>query len=253
MRAIHYSIRYAIVLIISSLLYLSLAFLFHQVVQIPAIITLLFIVICAERMWIVLDWVGPVVGTANKKKQEQDRKQIVEYLLENSLRYSSPLVIAAICSKKRMSLHVVEHFLRKSDIVLRISAGYLLVLMPFTALEQAPTALKRLARRLPIRGVVVTDVSMLEALAETQRIHDNGEATVTTAQDLRRICIQALDEKVAVITSSSAMADVPAIYSLFTSETSEMLFGQSEIASASAQEMAALPARNDKSVTMDSH
>lgn len=253
MRAIHYSFRYAIVLIMVSLLYLSLAFLFHQAVQIPVIITLLFIVICAERMWILLDWIGPVVGTMDKKKQEQERKLIVEYLLENSLRYSSPLVIAAICSKKRMSLHVVAYLLRKSDIVLRSSAGYLLVLMPFTTLEQTPVALKRLARRLPIRGAVMTDVSMLQALAQAQRTDDNGEATVTAARDLRRICIQAFDEKIAAITSSSALTDVPAIYRLFTSDTSEMLSGQSKISIASVQEMDALPARNDESVTIDFH
>ena len=219
MRAIHYSIRYAIVLIVISLLYLGLAFLFHQTVQIPVVITLLFLVICAERMWILLDWVGPVVGTANKKRQEQDRKQIVEYLLENSLRYNSPLVIGAISSKKRISLHVVAHLLRGSDIVLRSSAGYLLFLMPFTSIEQVPAALKRLARRLPIKSVVVTDASMLQSSVEAQRIRDNGEAIDMTARDLRIMCFQALDEKIATITSSSEMSDVPAIYNLFTSDT----------------------------------
>ncbi len=234
MRAIHYSVRYAIVLIIISLLYLSLAFLFHQTVQIPMIITLIFMVFCAERMWVLLDWIGPVVGTMNKKKQEQDRKLIIEYLLENSLRYSSPLVIAAINSKKRMSLHVVEHLLRRSDIVLRTSAGYLLVLMPFTTLEQTPIALKRLARRLPIKYVVMTDVSMLEALAQAQKTGDNAKATVTTARELRRICIQALDEKVAAITSSSPITDAPPMYKLFTSDSSEMLFDETKISYASA-------------------
>ena len=100
-RAIHYSIRYAIVLIMISLFYLSLAFLFHQTVQLPVILTLLFTALCAERMWILLDWIGPVVGTMSRKRQEQDRKLIIEYLLENSLRYGSPLVIAAIYSKSR--------------------------------------------------------------------------------------------------------------------------------------------------------
>ncbi|MHB8600997.1 MAG: hypothetical protein ACYDER_29860 [Ktedonobacteraceae bacterium] len=250
MRAIHYSIRYAIVLIISSLLYLSLAYLFHQTVQIPVIITLLFLVICAERMWILLDWIGPVVGTANKKRQEQDRKQIVEYLLENSLRYHSPLVIGAISSKKRISLHVVEHLLRGSDIVLRSSTGYLLFLMPFTSIEQVPAALKRLARRLPIKGVVVTDASMLQSLVEAQRIRDNGEAIDVTARDLRLVCFQALNEKIAAISASSALSDVPAIYNLFTSDTSEMLFGRAKMVSTSAdaQAMDDLSVQNDENV-----
>lgn len=247
MRAIHYSIRYAVVFIISSLLYIGLSFLFRQTVQIPVIITLLALVICAERMWILLDWVGPVVGTANKKKQEQDRKLIVEYLLENSLRYNSPLVIGAISSKKRISLHVVEHLLRRSDIVLRSSAGYLLFLMPFTSLEQVPAALKRLARRLPIKGVVVTDASMLQSLVEAQRTQDNGEAVDITTRDLRRICFQALDEKMAAIASSSEMSDVPAMYNLFTSDKVEMMFGRAKITSLNVPAMNGLPAQNEES------
>ncbi len=253
MRTIHYGIRYAVVLIISSLLYVSLAFLFRQTVQLPVIITLLLLVICAERMWILLDWVGPVVGTANKKKQEQDRKLIVEYLLENSVRYNSPLVIGAISSKKRISLHVVEHLLRRSDIVLRSSAGYLMFLMPFTSLEQAPVAMNRLARRLPIKGVVVADVSMLRSLAEMQRTEANGEATGTTARDLRKICMQALDEKIASITSSGAMPDAPAMYSLFTPDAEEMMTARSMIESAGIQGMDNLPAKNNKGVTINSH
>jgi hypothetical protein len=252
-RAIHYSIRYAVVLIMILLCYLSLAFLFHQTVQLPVIITLLFTAFCAERMWILLDWIGPVVGTMNRKKQEQDRKLIVEYLLENSKRYGAPLVIAAICDRKRLSLHVVARLFRKSDIVIRSSAGNLLVLLPFTSLEQAPVALKRLVtRRLPIRGVVVTDVSMLEAFVEAQRTHDNGEATDTSVRDLRRICLRALDEKVAAMKSSNAMADVPSIYSLFESGTSETLFGQLKLVDASASEMDALSAAIGESVTIDS-
>jgi hypothetical protein len=252
-RAIHYSIRYVIVLITISLFYLCLAFLFHQTVQLPVIITLLFTTVCAERMWILLDWIGPVVGTMNRKKQEQDRKLIIEYLLENSLRYGSPLVIAAICGKKRISLHVVARLLRKSDIVLRSSAGYLLVLLPFTSLEQASVALKRLvARQLPIRDVVVTDVRMLQALARAQNAYDNGEVTDTTVQDLRRICIQALDEKVAAIKSNHARADVPQIYSLFQFDTSESPFGQLKLLNSSTPEMDAFSAAKDESVTLDS-
>ncbi len=252
MRAIHYSIRYAVVLIMISLFYLSLAFLFHQAVQLPVIITLLFTAFCAERMWILLDWVGPVVGTMNRKKQDQDRKLIIEYLLENSLRYGAPLVIAAICGKKRISLHVVARLFRKSDIVLRNSAGNLLVLLPFTSLEEAHVALKRLVTgRLPIRGVVATDVSMLEAFMEAQRPH-NGEATVTSVRDLRRICLLALDEKIAAIKSSSAMADVPSIYSLFESGTAETLFGQLKLSNASTSETDALSAALGESVTINS-
>lgn len=248
MRAIHYSIRYIVVLITISLLYLGLAFLFHQTVQIPVILTLLCLVVCAERMWVLLDWVGPVVGTANKKRQEQDRKLIVEYLLENSLRYNSPLVIGAIASKKRISLHVVEHLLRRSDIVLRSSTGYLLFLMPFTSIEQVPAALKRLARRLPIKGVVVTDASMLQSLVEAQRIRDNGEAIDITTRDLRLVCFQALNEKIAAISSSHELSDVPAIYHLFTSDKADMVFGRAKVTSANATSIADLPVENDENV-----
>jgi len=252
-RAIHYSIRYVIVLTMILLFYLIMAFLFHQTVQLPVIITLPLIVICAERMWVLLDWIGPVVGTMNKKKQEQERKQIIEYLLENSLRYGSPLVIAAICGKKRMSLHVVARLLRKTDIVLRSSAGYLLVLLPFTSFEQAPVALRRLiTRRLPIRGVFMTDVGMLQDLVEAQRTDGNGEATGTTVQDLRRICLRSFDEKVAAIKSNSARADVPPIYSLFESGASETLFSQLKQSNSSAPEMNALPAAKGESSTIDS-
>jgi hypothetical protein len=253
MRAIHYSIRYTIVLIMISLLYLSMAFLFHQAVQFPVIITLPIIVICAERMWVLLDWIGPVVGTMNRKKQEHERKLIIEYLLENSLRYGSPLVIAAICGKKRMSLHVTARLFRKSDIVLRSSAGYLLVLMPFTSFEQAPAALKRLITQgLPISGVFMTDVRMLQDLVEEQKTNDNGEATGTTVQDLRRICLRTFDEKVEAIKSSSVRADVPPIFSLFQSGTSETLFSQLKLLNSSAPEMDALPAEKVESNTIDS-
>ncbi|HVB61851.1 MAG TPA: hypothetical protein VNE61_11700 [Ktedonobacteraceae bacterium] len=252
-RAIHYSIRYAIVLIMILLFYLILAFLFHQTVQLPVIITLPLIVICAERMWVLLDWIGPVVGTMNKKKQEQERKLIIEYLLENSLRYGSPLVIAAICGKKRMSLHVVARLLRKTDIVLRSSVGYLLVLLPFTSFEQAPVALRRLiTRQLPISGVFMTDVHMLQDLVEAQRTDGNGEATGTTVQDLRRICLRSFDEKIAAIKSNSARAVVPPIYSLFESGASETLFSQLKQLNSSTPEMDALPAAKGESSTNDS-
>lgn len=227
MRTIRYSIRFAVVLILTSLFYWSVALLFHQAVQIPALITLLFIAICTERLWILLDWIGPVVGTVNRKRQEQEQKRIVEYLLECSLRYSAPLAIAAIRSKKRISLHVVSHLLRKSDIVLRIvlrsSAGYLLVLMPFTRLEQAPVAFKRLSTRLPIKDVVMTDVNMLQALMEAQRSGVDGETRGITPRELRIMCFQALDAKFASIKSSQEKTNAPVIYKIFEPESSETM------------------------------
>jgi hypothetical protein len=209
------------VLVVVSLFYLGVTFLFHQAVQLPALITLLFIAVSAERLWILLEWVGPVVGTTNKKKQEQDQKQIVEYLLECSLRYGSPLAIAAIQSKKRISLHVVSRFLRKSDIVLRSTAGYLLILMPFTPLEQARFALKRIAAQLSIKDVVITNVNMLQAFVETQQTSNTAETGDIT--HLRKICFQALDAKVADIKASKEKSDVPVIYNLFEPDVPEKL------------------------------
>src|SRR5207248_608048 len=175
MRSIHYSIRFAIVLVLTLFFYLGVSFLFHQAVQLPTLITLLFTAVCAERLWVLLEWIGPVVGTMNKKKQEQDQKQILEFLLECSLRYGSPLTIAAVQSKKRVSLHVVSRFLRKTDIVLRSTAGYLLIFLPFTTLEQVPSAFKRLAAHLPIKGLVIADVNMLQALVEVQQTNNDAE------------------------------------------------------------------------------
>ena len=63
MRTIHYGIRLAIVLVLTLFFYLGVSFLFHQAVQLPALITLLFIALCAERLWVLLEWIGPVVGT----------------------------------------------------------------------------------------------------------------------------------------------------------------------------------------------
>lgn len=246
MRAIHYSIRYAVVFILSTVCYGILAALFHETLQIAFLITLFFMVFGAERMWVLLDWVGPVVGTMNKKKQEQDRKLIVEYLLENSLRYGSPLVIAAVCGKKRISLHVVARLLRKSDIVLRSAAGYLLILMPFTSLEQTPVALNRLAKRLPIKSVVVTDVSMLQALVTTHTTQDNAEATGPTVRNLRRMCLQALDEKVAELQTTSSKTDAPAIYNLFPASAQSALFAQQAIVNVDASQMNDLSAKDER-------
>ena len=215
MRTIHYDIRLAIVIVLSLIFYLSVTFLFHQVVQLTALITLLFIAIGSERLWVLLEWISPVMGTMNKKKQEQEQKQIVDYLLECSLRYGSPLVIAAMRSKKRISLHVVARFLRKSDIVVRSTAGYLLVLMPFTTLEQASIPLKRITSRLPVKEVVVADVEMLQALGGMQRDDGNGLASIKGPRELRSMCFRALDVRLASIKSSGGEASRPSIYNLF--------------------------------------
>ena len=250
MRTIHYSIRFAIVLVLTLFFYLGVSFLFHQAVQLPALITLLFIALCAERLWVLLEWIGPVVGTMNKKKQEQEQKQIVEYLMECSMRYGSPLVIAAMRSKKRVSLHVVWRFLRKSDIVVRSTAGYLLALMPFTTLEQSTIALKRITSRLPIKEMVVTDVNMLQALMDAQRTHDNGEVTVNTPRELRRMCFQALDVKFAAIKSSREKTDNPVIYTLFEPGTSEAQLDWLEALRYSEPEVDALPGVKDENSTI---
>ncbi len=258
MRSIHYSIRFAIVLVLTLFFYVGVSFLFHQAVQLPALITLLFIALCAERLWVLLDWIGPVVGTMNKKKQEQEQKQIVEYLMECSMRYGSPLVIAAMRSKKRISLHVVWRFLRKSDIVVRSTAGYLLALLPFTTLEQSTIALKRLTSQLPIKEMVVlpikemvvTDVNMLQALMDAQRTHDNGEVTVNTPRELRRMCFRALDVKFAAIKSSREKTDNPVIYSLFEPGTSEAQLDWLEALRYSEPEVDALPGVKDENSTI---
>ena len=223
MRTIHYSIRFTIVLVLTLLFYLGVTFLARQAVQLPALITLLFIAVGAERLWVLLEWIGPVVGTMNKKKREQEQKQIVGYLLECSLRYGTPLVIAAIRGKKRVSRHVVSRFLRGSDIVVRTTADYLLALMPFTTLEQASIPLKRLTSRLPIKEVVLADVNMLQALLETRGSHDNSEANVTASRALRRICFHAFDGRFTSIKSSGEKSSVPAIYNLFEPGSSQAL------------------------------
>lgn len=250
MRSIHYSIRFAIVLVLTLFFYLGVSFLFHQAVQLPALITLLFLAPCAERLWVLLEWIGPVVGTMNKKKQEQEQKQTVEYLMECSVRYGSPLVIAAMRSKKRVSLHVVWRFLRKSDIVLRSTAGYLLALMPFTTLEQSTIPLKRITSQLPIKEMVVTDINMLQALMDVQRTNVNGELTVNTPRELRRMCFQAFDLKFAAIKSNGEKTDNPVIYNLFDPGTSEAQLDWLEALKYSEPEVNALPGVKDENSTM---
>ena len=247
MRTIHYSIRFAIVLVLTLLFYLGVTFLFHQAVQLPILITLLLIAVGTERLWVLLEWIGPVVGTMNKKKREQEQKQIIEYMMECSLRYGSPLVIVAMRAKKRVSLHVVAHSFRKSDIVLRSTAGYLLVLMPFTTLEQASIALKRLTSRLPIKEVVVTDVSMLQNLMGAHGTHGNAEVSVDVSRELRRMCFKAFDIKFADIKARKEKTDGLVIYSLFEPGTSEAWFNWLEAFGSSEPEVDALPEAKDES------
>ena len=252
MRTIHYSIRLAIVLVTVSLFYLGVTLLFHQAIQLPALLTLPFAAVCAERLWVLLEWIGPVVGTMNKNKQEQEQKQILEFLLECSLRYGSPLTIAAMQSKKRVSLHVVSRFLRKSDIVLRSTAGYLLIFLPFTTLEQAPFAFKRLAAHLSTKDVVITDVNMLRALVEVQQTSNNAETTEITPRDLIKLCLQALDAKVADLQSSKEKSAVPAIYYLVAPEVSETLSTWLEAQSYSKPQVDALSGTREESATIAS-
>jgi hypothetical protein len=247
LRTIHYSIRFAIVLVTVSLFYLGVTFLFREAIQLSALITLPFTTVCAERLWVLLEWIGPVVGTMNKKKQEQEQKQILEFLLECSLRYGSPLTIAAMESKKRVSLHVVSRFLRKSDIVLRSTAGYLLILMPFTALEQAPFAFKRLAAHLAIKDVVMADVNMLQALVAVQQTNNNAETREITPRELRIICFQALDAKVADIKASKKKSDVPVIYNLVAPDAAETLHNWLEAQSYSNPQAHALSGTREES------
>ena len=189
----------------------------------------------------------------NKKKREQEQKQIVEYLLECSLRYGSPLVIAAIRGKKRVSRHVVSRFLRRSDIVVRTTADYLLALMPFTTLEQASIPLKRLTSRLPLKEVVLADVNMLQALLGTQGSYGNSEANVTASRELRRMCFQAFDGRFASIKSSEEKSGVPAIYNLFEPGSSQALTSWLEAAFSDSKSAAnTLSRAEDESAAMAS-
>jgi hypothetical protein len=250
-RTIHYSIRLAIVLVLTLAFYLGAALLFRQAVQLPALITLLAIAIGAERLWVLLEWIGPVVGTMNKQKQERKRNQIVDYLLDCSLRYNTPLVIGAIHSKKRLSLHVIYHHLRNSDVVLRSATGYLLILMPFTNLEKATLAFKRIARLLPIKNVVLADVSLLQALVEKQRTHNNSDAAITS-RDLRSMCLQAFDVKFADIKSSKEQHEGLVVCNLYEPGTADVLLNWIGALGSSEPEADALPAPDDESAAIAS-
>lgn len=222
MRTIHYSLRIAVVLILASLLYWGVTAILHQPFQIVALITILCVAIFAERLGVLLEWIGPVVGSVNVKEQEQEQNRMVEYIAGNSLRYKSPLVIAALRSRKRISLHVVARCIRKSDMVFRNSAGYLLILMPFTTLEQAPVAFERLSEQLPLQDIVVADVNMLRTLV-AQHASGTGEVREISARDLRRICIEAFDARVAAIPPGEEKSSAPAIYNLIEGSASGQL------------------------------
>lgn len=230
MRTIHYSIRLALVLVLTLAFYLGTTLLFRQTIQLPALLTLLFIAIVTERLWVLLEWVGPVVGTTNKRKREQDQRQVVEYLLECSLRYDSPLVIAALRCSRRVSRHVVSRYLRKSDIVVRTMPGYLLAIMPFTTFGQALVPLKRITAGLPIQGVVVADMHMLRAQAEKQdqdALYDYKDS-VATSRELRQMCFQAFDARFAALKLRSTKGSVPAISYLFEPDSPQTLVDRLE-------------------------
>src|ERR1700687_1423696 len=112
MRTIHYSLRSTIVLIATALFYLSISVLFHRAIQFPVLIFLLVITLASERLWALLAWMGPVVGKVNKKEQDRAHKHVLEHELARSLRYGSPLVLAARRDKKRTSVHLIEQQLR---------------------------------------------------------------------------------------------------------------------------------------------
>ena len=219
MRTIHYGIRLTLVLIVVSLFYLSVTTLFHQAVQLPVVLTLLFITLCTERLWAVLGWLGPIVGTVDTKEQER----LIEYELERSLRYNSPLVVAAIREKKSTSLRIVAQNLRTTDTVLRSSAGYLLVLMPGITLKQSLPPLKRVSMSLPIKDVVVADEKMLQIIVKIQRINLNSETRNIPPKEIRKICIQAFAARCASIKSSENDTNDPSIYNLLEPATTESI------------------------------
>ena len=70
---------------------------------------------------------------------------------------------------------MVAQNLRTTDIILRSSAGYLLILLPGVTLEKATQPLERLAMMLPIKDVVVADEKMLQIMVKTQRGNGKDE------------------------------------------------------------------------------
>jgi hypothetical protein len=210
MRKIQYYIRLGFVLIVVALFYLTINILFHQDLQIPVLLTLLFITLFTERLWALLTWLSPILGTMDTKEQER----LVEYELARSQRYGSHLAIASVHEKRRIPLHIVAQNLRTTDIVIRSSAGYLLVLLPNITLEQAAVPLKRLTTILPISDIVVADEKMLQSIVKVQRANLHGEARNIKTPELRKICIKALAKKSESIEADRNENDSPAIYNL---------------------------------------
>jgi hypothetical protein len=211
MRTIHYSIRLTLVLIFVSLFYVSITKLFRQAIQLPAVLTLFFITLCTERVWMLLERLSPIMGTVDTKEQ----KHLIEYELARSHRYNSPLVVAAIYEKKRTSLHIVAQNIRTTDIVSRSSAGYLLILMPGITLEQASPALKRLTTLLPLGDIVVADETMLQAIVKARGADLNGKTRNISPAEIRKIFLHAFDAKYAsIIKTSENGTNDPVIYNL---------------------------------------
>ena len=99
----------------------------------------------------------------------------------------------------------------------------MLILLPFTTLDQVPSAFKRLAAHLPIKDVVIADVNMLQALVEVQQTNNDAETRDVTPRDLRKICLQALDAKVADITPPATAITFPANNSTVSRSTNVMI------------------------------
>jgi hypothetical protein len=215
MRTIHYSIRLFIMLVLISLIYCGGATLFHQAIQTPILVALLFIVPGTERLWALLEWMSPVVGTVNMKEQERTQKRIVEHQLSRSQRYGSQLVIAAMRERKRTSLHLVEKNLRDTDIVLRDSSGCLLVLMPDTTIEHANSAFQRMSSLIPVKDVAVMDEKMLQEIINARSGHISHGGKRIPPGDLRKICTMLLNQRLTGLSPHEHESANPAIYNIF--------------------------------------
>ncbi len=157
MRTIHYSLRLLIVVLCVQLLYLGTATLFHQSLQVPVSVTLLLATVGIERLWALLDWMGPVVGVVDRSKLERDLHNGLEREIARSMRYNSSMAIMALRESKRTSLHVVAQYLRSSDAIFRSRDGYLIVIMPETTRAQARLVVDRLTKYLPIQAATLLD------------------------------------------------------------------------------------------------
>jgi hypothetical protein len=213
MRTIHYNIRLATVLILVALSYWGIASLFHQA-QLATLIVLLFTVYGSDRLFALLKWMSPIIGTVDTKEQERTRKRLIEHEISRSSRSGSPLVIAAIREEKRTSSHVIEQNLRNTDIVMRSPDGYMLALMPDTTLEQARNAFQRLAELIPIKDILVMDQHMLQTVIASQKNSINNKQSNFTPQELRKMCIEAINTKLAVTKTSEHETNLPAIHNL---------------------------------------